>query len=187
MKPLDQIGIECDTDKASFSHNYLQFYERFIGGWQDKELSILEIGIGDGCSLRMWEIYFPNAKIVAIDNDPSKIKWASDRSLIELGDQSDIGFLTTVKARYGPFDIVIDDGSHQAEDQISSLRALLPHVKNPGFYFLEDIIFERARDYIAEICGGVVDDHRPFTRGDDTIMRHCKFLAIMRGLLVIGT
>ena len=38
-----------------------------------------------------------------------------------------------------PFDIVIDDGSHEHEHQIISLEEVFPHVRSGGVYLCEDI------------------------------------------------
>lgn len=39
----------------------------------------------------------------------------------------------------GPFDVIIDDGSHVGEHQWTSFRALIDHVKPGGWYVLEDL------------------------------------------------
>jgi hypothetical protein len=39
----------------------------------------------------------------------------------------------------GPFDIIVDDGSHYWNHQITSLKYLYPFVKPKGYYIIEDI------------------------------------------------
>ena len=48
-------------------------------------------------------------------------------------------FLKSLADQYGPFDIVIDDGSHAPAHQVASLTALWPHVKVGGVYLVEDL------------------------------------------------
>ncbi len=136
---LDAIGLRHGTDKASQHHNYLSFYETFFADLKDKEIAILEIGVLGGASLRTWGEYFTNATIVGADINPSAKAHESDRIYVELLDQSNIEELTRVAIKRGPFDIIIEDGSHLWEHQITSLRTLFPFVKDGGIYIVEDL------------------------------------------------
>lgn len=40
---------------------------------------------------------------------------------------------------HGPFDVVIDDGSHRCAHVIASFEALFPHVTPDGIYAIEDL------------------------------------------------
>src|SRR4029079_2980064 len=42
-------------------------------------------------------------------------------------------------ATFGPFDVVIDDGSHASVHQQLALACLFPHVAPGGLYFIEDL------------------------------------------------
>src|SRR6185369_9364420 len=46
--------------------------------------------------------------------------------------------LTALADQYGPFDVVIDDGSHESQHQTVSLRTLVGHVRAGGLYVIED-------------------------------------------------
>jgi len=136
---LDQIGVKTNTDKSSIHHNYLVFYEKFLESNRQKPIKLLEIGVAGGASARMWEEYFPNAQIVAADINPDCLQYKSNRITIEISDQSDPRQMSELAAKYGPFDVVIDDGSHFWEHQITSFRYLFPFVKWGGIYILEDL------------------------------------------------
>jgi hypothetical protein len=136
---LDEIGLRHGTDKASSNHNYLEFYEIFLAPMRDDSLTILEVGVLNGASLRMWEEYFPQARIVGADILPDLKRFERGRILIEQMDQSNIEQLTAVASKHGPFDIIIEDGSHMWEHQTTSLRTLFPFVKNNGLYIVEDL------------------------------------------------
>ena len=64
---LDELGILHGTDKGSLGHGYLGHYERILGPLRDEPITILEIGVSDGASLRMWADYFTRATIVGVD------------------------------------------------------------------------------------------------------------------------
>ena len=57
---------------------------------------------------------------------------------IEIGSQTDVEFLHNLCERYGPFDIIIDDGGHKASQMMISLRTLFPCVIDAGYYVIED-------------------------------------------------
>ena len=136
---LNEIGLKYGTDKASNSHDYLEFYERFFAPLRHSEITLLEIGVAQGASLKTWEAYFPNARIIGADILLSSKRFERARVAIELIDQSDLEDLVRIAVKHGPFDIVIEDGSHMWEHQITSLRTLFPFVKHNGFYVVEDL------------------------------------------------
>jgi cephalosporin hydroxylase len=136
---LDELGLRFGTDKASQFHNYLNFYESFMAPLREAPITLLEIGVFRGASLATWREYFPHAKIVGVDIQPSAKQYASERVQVELADQSNLEHLAELAVKHGPFDIVIEDGSHMWEHQITTLRALFPFVRNGGYYIVEDL------------------------------------------------
>ena len=55
-----------------------------------------------------------------------------------IGDQSDTQFLSKA-SELGPFDIIIDDGSHVWSDIITSYEYLIHQLSSGGFYCIEDL------------------------------------------------
>lgn len=136
---LDDLGILHGTDKSSASHNYLNAYEHFLAPFKDKTIDVVEIGIFNGGSARMWLDYFANATIHCIDIDPSRAN-----SIIHPRfkgytiDHGDIRKITRVIAGINPT-ILIDDGSHFWEHQIITLLNLAPLVRDKGVVIVEDL------------------------------------------------
>ncbi|UCE34584.1 MAG: hypothetical protein JSV40_01285, partial [Deltaproteobacteria bacterium] len=62
VRPFYEISVEKGTDKSSL-HGYHPRYEAHFGPLRGKSLSLLEIGVQSGASLRLWEEYFPKASI----------------------------------------------------------------------------------------------------------------------------
>jgi hypothetical protein len=139
LASLDTLGIRFQADKSSEHHNYLAFYERFFARLRDQPIKMLEIGVFQGHSLRVWEEYFPNATITGADIDPNAARFERPRVGIEILDQSNIEDLVRVGMKHGPFDIIIEDGSHMWEHQITTLRTLFPFVRSGGIYVVEDL------------------------------------------------
>lgn len=106
---------------------------------REKKITLLEIGVAHGASVKTWEEYFLNAKIIGADIVPSSKLYEHGRIIVELIDQSNIEDLVSVAVKHGPFDIIIEDGSHLWEHQITSLRTLFPFLKSDGIYVVEDL------------------------------------------------
>jgi hypothetical protein len=86
-------------------------------------------------SLEMWREYFPNAEIFGFDiRDFSRVTLPN--CTIVRGDMSDRHDLDKLK---GPFDIIIEDGSHASHHQQIALGALFPKLVSGGHYFIEDL------------------------------------------------
>jgi predicted O-methyltransferase YrrM len=125
-------------NRAAFmqkSPELLQFYRRLLPGIEPRR--IFEIGVKGGGSTVFWKQLFPAATVVGMD---IKLRsWLSDDGVIYVqGDQSDAAQLTKIAVEHGPFDIVIDDGSHVSDHQAISLRTLVRHVHPGGLYVVED-------------------------------------------------
>jgi trans-aconitate methyltransferase len=135
---LYDIGTRHGTDKAG-QRQLLHAYEEYFEPIRAMELVFLEIGVLGGASLRMWREYFPRAQIFGIDVNPEAEAHADDRITVLIGSQSDARFLDTALERTGRPDIVLDDGSHYARDQTTTLLHLWRHVKPGGIYVVEDL------------------------------------------------
>jgi len=95
-----------------------------------------------GGSLQLWHEYFgKGSRVCGIDIiDECSIYAEPTKSIsVEIGSQDDPFFLQKVAQKHGPFDIVIDDGSHIDDHILKSFNELFPHVKQGGYYIVEDI------------------------------------------------
>jgi hypothetical protein len=142
---LDQLAIEAKTDKASNGHNYTKVYETYLERHRYEPLVIWELGIGGyqhpdrgGESLKLWNDYFPNAKIVGVDYY-QKDGLGNFRTVIAQGSQDDEEFLKGLVRHWGLPDLIIDDASHVCPLTIKSFEILFPILKPGGLYFCEDV------------------------------------------------
>lgn len=142
MKTLDQIAIEHGTDKSSRYHNYCVKYQRWLPEPDGTPYHLLEIGVLDGASLRMWREYYsnPNGRIVGVDVNPECARFGrpAGNVHVEIGSQDDRDFMLGVCRRHGPFDIVIDDGSHRSDHVRASFDAVFDVLADGGTYVVED-------------------------------------------------
>ena len=142
MTELCQLATKYGTDKAEL---YTPVYDLLLSGRRQQVQTVLEIGIGTveamkhvpgyqpGASLRMWREYFPNALVWGADIFPS-----DDVGALQL-DQGNAAQLVQVGEKYGPFDLIIDDGSHDPHHQVLGLQTLSPYLTEDGLYIIEDV------------------------------------------------
>jgi hypothetical protein len=111
-----QLNLDVyDTDKIKL--RYLEVYDPILVPWIGKEITLLEIGVFRGGSLKLWRDYFPGGTIVGIDRKLPQHLQLGKRIQVFEGRQADKEFLSKVAsetARDG-FDIIIDDASHIGE------------------------------------------------------------------------
>lgn len=146
LTPLCELARKYGTDKGGWHkargscHNYTPTYHELFKDRRAQVRDVLEIGIGHGASLRMWEEYFPNAAIVGIDNNRDTLlrRDENNRIVCLLVDQINGPALDLQLAGH-QFDLIVDDGSHVTEHQIFTANHLRKHLKPDGFYAIEDI------------------------------------------------
>jgi len=120
--------------------HYFPLYEDVMKRYQNRTCTILEIGCDKGGSLQLWKRFLgPYAQIVGLDINPACKETEEEQIHIEIGSQSDPIVLNKLIEQFAPFDVVIDDGSHQMEDIQTSFRHLFEHVTPDGYYIVEDL------------------------------------------------
>ena len=147
------------SDKGHGYHNYTAIYSGLLGKLRDRPLRIFELGLGTnnpklassmgvnglpGASLRGWRELFPHALIYGADIDRD-ILFEEDHIKTFYCDQLDsvaIRDLWSQPALQGGFDIMIDDGLHTFEANISFLDGSLEHLRPGGIFVIEDITQE---------------------------------------------
>ncbi len=170
-------------------HHYFDIYERHFARYRDRPIRMLEIGVFRGGSLRMWKQYFhPDSTIVGIDVDPSCAahEIADQNVFVRIGSQADPNFLATVNGEFGPFDIILDDGSHKTHHQIISFGALFRSALNDGgCYMVEDchtnywLKHVDSPETFIEVAKQMVDMlHEPYFGRKETHFRHAHADAI---------
>ena len=134
---LREISERVGSNKLQ--HNYEPVYDRHFQDIREKKLKILEIGVWEGNSLRMWKDYFPNAEVSGFDIHSSRMVKGEDRIKTMVVDQSNRKDLSKAMSELGEFYIIIDDGSHSVDNHQISFGYLFPFVKSKGFYVIEDV------------------------------------------------
>lgn len=155
MITLNEINLTHRSDKG-ITHNYLNFYEEVFAPLKNDSLSILEIGVLFGNSLKLWNDYFINSKIYGIDdfsqmdgqdfyNHSPVIKEQVFNNLSEYNrikildfDCENVGLIYQ-NLKDMKFDIIIDDASHRLEQQKINYYNYQNYLKQTGIYICEDV------------------------------------------------
>jgi hypothetical protein len=144
------------SDKGRLWHNYTTIYSVLFNGYRDRPLSIFELGLGTnnptlvssmggtgrpGASLRGWRELFPRAFIYGADIDRTILFRENkiETFYCDQLDQASIRDLWDLPALRGGVDIILEDGLHTLDANVSFLDVSLEHLRPGGTYVVEDI------------------------------------------------
>jgi hypothetical protein len=162
---LCRIAARHDTDKGV---DFTSVYHSLLSHVREAPLRLLEIGLYNGGSLRMWREYLPNATLHGMDVDRRTLAYELEipGTKVRLVDQADARALRAfVDELGGGYDVIVDDGGHTMEQQIVSFEVLFPHVVSGGIYVIEDL----GTSYFVEYGGRPIGE-------DGTAVAHMKRL-----------
>lgn len=143
MDLLTFIETNYNAKKLSkYAVGYIhEFYNDLFSDLKNENLKILEIGIHNGDSIRIWSDFFVNSEITCIDikeNDlASDLKNKKNVNCI-YADAYDGAILEKLKNQ--KFDIIIDDGPHTFDSFIFFIDFYFQLLSPKGYFILEDIV-----------------------------------------------
>lgn len=123
--------------------HYFEFYERVFQPLRQRPGKFLEIGVFNGGSLALWKkIFAPGTVITGLDINPECARFddPGNQIHVRIGSQADPQFLKRVIDEFGPFDFILDDGSHQTAHLITTFNTLFDQgLTAGGTYVVEDL------------------------------------------------
>lgn len=157
------------TDKWSL-HSYGPLYDTILKPYRQTAQRILEIGVQNGFSLRAWRDYFHQADIHGVDVNPAAMIINEPRIRTHLCDVRHGTALTRIAQQNGPFDVIVDDGSHEPADMLQAYAVLRNYLAPNGLYVIEDIPTPEALDMFRQWPGAECHDRRHIKgRADDML------------------
>lgn len=152
---LSQLFFVTGTDKYT---QYKFLYDNILQGLINKKnvKKLLEIGIGghskkknSGKSLVAFSKFYKSAKIYGIDlSDKSFLN--NKKITTKICDQGKPKDLLNFEKNNGPFDIIIDDGSHFTHHQKTSFDSLFKKLNYGGIYIIEDVGTSYLKGYFGD-------------------------------------
>jgi hypothetical protein len=168
MNLLEYFLSNQDRNLIHKPVSYFPVYERHFAKYRNTKVKVLEIGVSQGGSLKMWKEYFgEQSQIIGLDINPLCVKFAEPGIKIYIGDQESTEFLQSVISSEGNFDIVIDDGGHFMNQQITSFNELFRYINSGGVYLCEDtgtsyrVVYRggyKLPGTFIEFCKGKIDE-----------------------------
>lgn len=148
--PLDEI-LRTDLDLPIIKWDvFLDPYHNHLNPLRGKSPRVLEIGVFGGGSIELWSKYFgPEARICGLDINPACADMPMPPNAnVVIGPQADPAVLekALVWLEAAP-DVIIDDGSHKAEDIAATFKFLWPKLADGGWYVIEDLHTAYWSDY----------------------------------------
>lgn len=185
METLQQIWQRLkeqgyETDKGSV-HSYIPVYEKLLAPYRETALNVLEIGLFNGNSMRMWREYFTNATIHGIDCSVTPHDGMADlRPLIAEIDEEYIPKMQIhifdaenqkeVENRFKgvKFDVIIEDANHSLQQQVILAAIWHEYVKEGGVYIIEDV--QDIKNIVSIANGEIIDLRHVKNRYDDVLI-----------------
>jgi trans-aconitate methyltransferase len=167
----------CFTDKAGY-HAHKHFYPqqlKYLADKNEEDINILEIGMANGGSMKCWMEMFPNANFYGIDYNLSNLHESIRKApnlICSQCSQSD-----PILKNLFPgvlFDLVIDDASHQSNDQMTSFAYLRDRLTPTGKYIIEDVYPENVYPDDFKSLFDIYDITHIKNRGDDILFVYPK-------------
>lgn len=155
MRTFLEIASEHETDKVSV-HAYQDVYPRYLEQLRESEFTLLEIGVDEGKSLRMWRDYFPRATVIGIDREEASAKKAEGVLVMDVRSPK---FESWAKEAAPFFHVIVDDGGHWPMEQNRAFDLLWPKLAVGGWYFVEDLHVKRKNDFAGragEFCANLM-------------------------------
>ena len=146
---LQEIYLRCGGDKGwgvpEGVHSYIEVYETVLAPYRDKPGHVLEVGVLQGRSIRMWEQYYTQAKVWGIDSTLDPVDRYDLRPFIAEGTHNIRIFSAMdrppVEEHFSgiQFNVIIDDASHEIGEQMKIYANLKDKLAPGGTYIIEDV------------------------------------------------
>ncbi|NVM37126.1 MAG: class I SAM-dependent methyltransferase [Candidatus Lokiarchaeota archaeon] len=122
------------SKKFSYAKAYKNIFLEFDF---NASINILEIGVNKTAGMYLYKQIFPNSNICGIDINPNTPH--SEVGRVWIGNEIDGKLLDTISEEEGPFDLIVDDGSHLQDHQIIIFEHMFPLLNPGGIYVCEDV------------------------------------------------
>lgn len=118
---------------------YLEAYDDLLN-FNRNIKSVLEIGVQNGGSLVIWSKVLPRRKVVVGVDSNEKVRDLNfkGKTVKVIGDVCQKSTIEQVQ-KYAPYDLIVDDGSHNSSDIVKSFVLLWPLLAESGRYVVEDL------------------------------------------------
>ena len=157
---LCRLGVKYPTDKSPYNesdslhkHPYTAVYNLLFSYMRYNPIVLGEIGILDNMSMKCWREYFPNATLYGYEYSEMRLEKAlSDKLPNAVYSKMDVKDVESIQEglQSTMFDIIIEDSTHEFNDQIRFANIAYKHIKPGGFLIIEDVFREESEQRYVE-------------------------------------
>ena len=143
MSNLEEIANNDRTDKNT-CHSYLPLYQELLINKKETAKNVLEIGIYDGGSVKLWHDFFTNATVYGLDimhmnNVWEEIKNKEKIVLYTSTDAYNDDFFNNTFLNKIKFDFMLDDGPHTLDSMKQFIKLYSQLMTDDGILIIEDV------------------------------------------------
>jgi len=158
-----QLADHSRTDKNT-NHSYLPLYQSLLESKKHTAKNVLEVGICEGGSIKLWNDFFPNATVHALElyykewselNQP-RIKLYKSHDAYD-----EALFNRTFLSSTEKFDFLLDDGCHTLPSMQQFIRLYSNVMSDDGILIVEDV---QSWDWIPFLIEAVPEHLKRFVR-----------------------
>ena len=166
---LAELADNTRTDKNT-EHSYLDLYQNLFVGKKDTAKNVLEVGIYLGGSIKLWNDFFTNATIHALDIFDENNIWNDIKNIdkiilyTSINAYDDVFFTNNFLNKNVKFDIVIDDGPHTIDSMIQFLKLYSQIMSDDGILIIEDV---QSLDWIEKLKEETPDNLKKYIKTYD--------------------
>jgi cephalosporin hydroxylase len=163
---LQELVNNTKTDKDT-THSYLPLYQQLLIKKKDTAKNVLEIGIQQGGSIKLWKDFFINADVYGLDIMNSDAVWKDikNRENIVLYTETDAYnndfFTEHFLNKNIKFDFMLDDGPHTLESMIKFIQLYSQLMTEDGILIIEDV---QDWEWIDILKNSVPDDLKKYIK-----------------------
>ena len=164
---LCSIGKIFNADKSPLNinghrHPYTPVYSLLLSQYRQKNIRFAEIGVAGGASVVMWNVFFQTGDFYFFDRDQNFLNNAkqfvgSNSKLILMDVCDSNSIINGLEQTGGNLDILLDDSSHNPDDQHRIIHEGLKYVRSGGMIIIEDINRDEPEERYVKILDGIAD------------------------------
>lgn len=171
---LELLADNTRTDKNTL-HSYLPLYQQLLAHKKNSAKNVLEVGIYQGGSIKLWHDFFPNAKVYGLDIVHNDNIWDGiknkERIILHTSTDAynDEFFNANFLDKGIKFDFMLDDGPHTLESMIQFIKLYSKLMTDDGILIIEDVA---SPDWIDILKNVVPEELKQYIKTYD--LRHKK-------------
>ena len=163
------IGKNYNADKSPYNsnghrHPYTPVYTLLMSKYKYQNIRFAEIGVAGGASVCLWNRYFENGTFFFFDRDQNFLDHAkrfvsthnNTFALMDVIKPDSIK--EALEATGGNLDILLDDSSHNPNDQNHIIHQSLPFIKSGGMIIIEDVNRDEPEESYINIINDIQDE-----------------------------